>query len=227
VSRDVPAWEQALRQELLEITSAAARRIWPGVGPNDPPYYNYRFEHVRQVLGYAERLHIAHGGDRDVIRAAVWIHDRAKPQFRGEDHAEKAGAWAAQHLADLGFPAPKVPAVVFAVRHHVGFVPPRNLVGPEAMEARILFDADKLDKNGLHSVLYRHLALAARPGQPFRLAHAAQPQRPLPKDSELDSLFFLPASVEIARGNLARLRRYYRDLREELSGDEGPPSGKI
>lgn len=222
-----PDWDQALEQDLRRLTEAHARTLWPGPAPGAPPYWNYRLEHTLQVMRYAEKLRRTCGGDREVLRAAVWIHDRAKPLFDGWDHAECAAAWARDHLAELGFPQGKVEAVCFAVRHHVGFRPPRETVPPEAVEARILFDADKLDKYGLHALSYAFFASAAFPHRVVTQRTTAEPLLPMPSDEEAAERFFFPASVRIVRRALARQRWFYRELRRELEldgeedGDDG------
>jgi HD superfamily phosphodiesterase len=133
-----PSWLQALRRDMLAITTPAARELWPG--PGGEPWFNYRWEHVLQVERDAVRLLQAVGGDRDVVLAAVWIHDRFQPAFAGEDHGARAADWAGTHLAGLGLCADRVDRVCACVRNHSG--PPHSLPETPA-EARLLWDADK------------------------------------------------------------------------------------
>jgi len=146
------SWLEHLRHDLAAITSEAAKEYWPNPESERPAFYNYRLEHVRQVEREALILLDSVGGDSDVVLASVWLHDRWQPVFRGpEQHGKRAAEWAAQHLAETGFPAEKVESVCFAVANHSN--PPRMLP-PEAHDARLLWDADKLFHLGAVELLF-------------------------------------------------------------------------
>ena len=211
-----PTWLTRLRLEMVEITTAAARKLWPGPDPDALPYFNYRLQHVHQVERHALRLLDTHGGHTDIVLAGVWIHDRFKPQFDGPNHGELADRWLRDRITGYGFPAHKVETLSFAVANHVGYFAPHDRIPPEAVEARILWDADKLDKFGLHVITYNLMAWASRPNQPLTHAAAAQPVRPLPTDQRLRDYFFFDDSYEFALPCLQAQRRYYADLAREL-----------
>ena len=105
------------------------------------------FDHVLRVLNMAQR--IAEGeraGEQRVaiIQAAALLHDvgRAQAEDRGIDHAAFAAGRVSEILA--GYPQPEIEAVAHAVAAHRF----RTRPDPETLEARILFDADKLDAIG-------------------------------------------------------------------------------
>jgi uncharacterized protein len=102
------------------------------------------FDHVLRVLALAERIGQAEGADLEIVKAAALLHDvgREQAEAEGLDHAAFAAAQAREILA--GWPAAKVEAVVHAIAAH------RFRTGPEpgTLEARVLFDADKLDAIG-------------------------------------------------------------------------------
>jgi len=169
-------WLEALRDDLAGITERAAEQFWPSPERDCPPYFNYRLEHVRQVEREAVRLLSVVGGDRDIVLASVWVHDRFQPVFRGpEEHGKRAAEWAREHLATMGFPAEKVEPVCFAVANHSN---PPGTISPEAHEARVLWDADKLTKVGAVNLLFTFLnsymasdrlqAVCSDPGFPGR-----------------------------------------------------------
>ncbi|MCL2772806.1 MAG: HD domain-containing protein [Oscillospiraceae bacterium] len=137
-------WLEILKSEMLEITKTAAYEYFPAIGAYTEPYYNHKFEHVKQVETEALKLFEVYGGDKDIVLASVWIHDRYKPQFDGPDHGNKAADWVLENLESKGFPKEKVKAVEYAVRNHTGF-DKRPL---ETLEAQILWDADKLAHHG-------------------------------------------------------------------------------
>jgi len=118
------------------------------------------FEHVLRVLKLAERIGKAEGADMEVLRAAVLLHDvaRVAEDQGGQCHA-KAGAERAREIL-AGHAVERVEAVVQAIAAHRF----RNSELPHTLEARILYDADKLDAIGAIGVA-RAYAIAGRCGQ--------------------------------------------------------------
>ena len=137
-------WLDTIKAEIIEITETAAYDYWPPITGYTKPYFNHRLEHVKQVEIEARRLMEIHGGDEDIMLAAVWLHDRYKPQFEGSNHGAKAADWIAENFASTGFPADKVSAVEYAVRNHQGL----EISGLDTLEAKILWDADKISHIG-------------------------------------------------------------------------------
>lgn len=144
-------WLKTLRADMASITAEAARHLWPSPDKGCPAFFNYRLEHVRQAEREALALLALVGGDRDIVLASVWLHDRFQPAFFGPDHGEQAARWAVENLTVLGFPAEKVESVCFAVANHSN---PPGSIPPEAHEARVLWDADKLTHLGAVEVLF-------------------------------------------------------------------------
>ncbi len=102
------------------------------------------FDHVLRVLALAERIGQAEGADLEIVRAAALLHDvgRGQAETDGFDHAAFAAERTCTILEEQ--PPEKIQAVVHAVAAH------RFRTGPEpsTLEARVLFDADKLDAIG-------------------------------------------------------------------------------
>jgi len=120
----------------------------------------HNFEHVLRVLRLAERIGEAEGADMEVLRAAVLLHDvaRVAEDQGGPCHAEAGAERAREILA--GHPTDKVEAVAHAIATHRF----RNSAVPQTLEARILYDADKLDAIGAIGVA-RAYAIAGRCAQ--------------------------------------------------------------
>jgi uncharacterized protein len=161
------------------LTIEKARTWYPG---SDPVH---GFEHVLRVYRMAERLAEAEGADWEIIRAAVLLHDAEgasqnqsnkneitdlfdQKDARNEHHQASA-EFAGQVLAQDGWPDERIQAVKHAIRAH-RFRDDRDQ--PQTLEAKILFDADKLDAIGAIGVA-RAIAYAARAGQPV-YANASQ-----------------------------------------------------
>jgi uncharacterized protein len=109
----------------------------------------HNMDHVLRVYNLA--LHLAEGEDVDmgVLKAAALMHDIARVKEdqddSGEtDHAKLGAEMAGPILKELDFPGDKIPHVQDCILSHRF----RTGHSPESLEARILFDADKLDVMG-------------------------------------------------------------------------------
>jgi uncharacterized protein len=108
------------------------------------------FSHVLRVLALAGRLGEQEGADMAVVRTAALLHDLARAgdkekgldASRETDHAIIAAQEARRILADQ--PGDFVEAVAHAIEAHRF----RNGIEPQTIEAKVLFDADKLDAIG-------------------------------------------------------------------------------
>ena len=123
------------------------------------------FDHVLRVLHMAERLAKAEGADLEIVRAAALLHD-AEGTMPGADvradHHHASAEFAAAILQKEGWDAERIASVQHCIRAH-RFRDGRE--PPQTLEARILFDADKLDAIGAIGVA-RALAYATQAGQP-------------------------------------------------------------
>lgn len=117
---------------------------------NDDPVHD--FDHVLRVLTLARRIAQAEGADRAVVETAALLHDihRVTQDAAGAaaevDHALLAADQARDILAALE-PAP-APAFIDAVAHAIAAHRFRSAIEPQTLEAKCVFDADKLDAIG-------------------------------------------------------------------------------
>ena len=102
------------------------------------------FDHVLRVHALAEHIAETEGADPDIVSAAALLHDVGRNQAEdiGRDHAIFAAERAREILS--GAPAQRREAVIHAIATH------RFRSGPEpdTLEAKVVFDADKLDAIG-------------------------------------------------------------------------------
>ena len=127
--------------EPLGVTIEEARALYNGAESG------HDFDHVLRVLALAERIGRAEGANLDTLRAAALLHDIARAdedEARGDDHALMAAERARAILLGRGASAEDVDAVTHAIAAHRF----RTNAPPETLEAKILFDADKLDSIG-------------------------------------------------------------------------------
>jgi uncharacterized protein len=119
------------------------------------------FDHVLRVYRLAERIGQAEGADMAVLRTAALLHDIARAdEDAGQvpDHALEAAVRVQAILA--GQPSPFVQAVAHAIETH-RFRADRP---PQTLEAKVLYDADKLDAIGAVGIA-RAFAYGAYRGQ--------------------------------------------------------------
>jgi uncharacterized protein len=129
-------------------------------------------------------------------------------------------------LAEAGWPEARIEAVLHCIRAHRF----RGGEAPQSLEARILFDCDKLDVTGAIGVL-RTVAYAALAGQPltaevsdsFRQTGQKQPGEPhTPYHEFLFKLstvrFHTPAARAIAGRRRRYMARFFERLSQEVDG---------
>jgi uncharacterized protein len=123
------------------------------------------FDHVIRVFKIAEVLAAQEGADIEIVGAAALLHDASSAS--GNDivrqaHHEAAADFAGEVLMEEGWAAERIQAVQECILSH------RFRAGktPQSLEARVLFDADKLDAIGAIGVA-RSLAYAVLDGQPL------------------------------------------------------------
>jgi uncharacterized protein len=109
------------------------------------------FDHILRVLRTAEFLANAEGGDIEIVRAASLLHDASGAETGGEkraEHQHHSAEFAEQILKAEGWAQERIAAVQHCIRAHRF----RGDEEPISLEAKILFDADKLDVIGAFGV---------------------------------------------------------------------------
>ncbi len=109
------------------------------------------FDHILRVLRMAEKLAAAEGADMEIVRAAALLHDASGAETGGAgraEHQNSGAAFAEQILKAEGWPPERIAAVQHCIRAHRF----RGDEKPETLEAKVLFDADKLDVLGAWGV---------------------------------------------------------------------------
>ncbi len=139
---------------MLVIDVEQARQYYEQADPA------HDFHHVLRVLRLAERIGPTEGADMEILSTAVLLHDIGRPEEirDGICHAQAGAEKARQILAD--WPPERVEAVAHAIATHRF----RNDAVPQTLEARVLYDADKLDCIGAIGVA-RAYAIGGLMGQ--------------------------------------------------------------
>ncbi len=192
------------------------------------------FDHVMRVYRLAERLASEEGADMEIVRAAALLHDAEGSAPDAEDrpnHHHQSAAFAGEVLAAEEWPQKKIAAVQHCIRAH-RFRGDGEL--PQTPEARVIFDADKLDVLGAIGVV-RVVAYAtinkqpvyAQPSQQFletgkqehREPHSAYHEY-LFKLRKIKDRLHTQAARDIAEERDRYLADFFTRLGSELAGKQ-------
>jgi uncharacterized protein len=109
------------------------------------------FDHILRVFHMAEYIAKAEGADLEIVRAAALLHDASGAETGGEkrsEHQHHSAEFAKEILEAEGWPPERIVAVQHCIRAHRF----RGDEAPHSLEAKTLFDADKLDVIGAFGV---------------------------------------------------------------------------
>ncbi len=193
------------------------------------------FDHVLRVYRIAERLARAEGADLEIVRTAALLHDSqgsapgGEGQARAEHHIASA-EFAGQILSEKGWSTDRIRTVQHCILAH-RFRGDEN--APETIEAKVLFDADKLDVLGAIGAA-RTIAYAALDGQPSyaepseQFLRTGKKQSGEPHSSYHEFLFklrrvkdrmFTDSGKALAEARHAYLVNFYVQLQAEVRGE--------
>lgn len=126
--------------------------------PEDDPVHG--FSHVLRVYRLCEFIGEAEGADLTIVRAAALLHDVDGDVDVREQHHLAAANFAEKTLLSEGWEMDDIEAVLHCIRAHRFRNEEEN---PETLEARVLFDADKIDAIGAVGIA-RAVSYAVRAG---------------------------------------------------------------
>ncbi|MFQ5575578.1 MAG: HD domain-containing protein [Anaerolineae bacterium] len=176
------------------------------------------FDHVLRVLANAKKIAATEAADLSVLQTAVLLHDiaRADQARTGLDHAVEGARRARQILNH----AP--PEFVDAVCHAIATHRFRVNNPPQTSEAKILYDADKLDSIGAIGVA-RAFAFAGNRNQRLWAADGADEHTPLQeyrqKLARVKDRLLTPSARKLAQQRHAYMVAFFEQLAAEIEGD--------
>jgi uncharacterized protein len=218
-------------------TIEQAREWYPA---SDPVH---GFDHVLRVYRLAERLAQAEAADLEIVRAAVLLHDAGPGKtgaagFSGEagddenrnNHQHVSAEFARVILRAEGWSPERIEAVVHCVRSHRFRDSSEQ---PDSIEAKVVFDADKLDAIGAmgaaraisYAVLHNQPVYApasrdflntgkTNPGEPHSSYHEH-----LFKLRRIKDRLLTPSGRMIAEERHRFLEEFYERLVAEIDGE--------
>lgn len=198
--------------------------------PNTDPVHG--FDHIERVYRMSERLALAEGANLEIVHAAALLHDIEGSHPAGDERANhhfQSADIAADILQTEGWTAERIAAVQHCIRAH-RYRDDRE--PPATIEAKVLFDADKLDVLGAIGVA-RTVGYAVQAGQPiyaqpseqFLTSGVKEPGEPhsayhehLFKLSRVKDRLFTDSARKIAADRHAYLDTYFKRLIAEMDG---------
>jgi uncharacterized protein len=208
------------------ISIEFARTLYPAEADSA-----HDFDHVLRVVAMADRIAQAEGADRDIVRTAALLHDIGLDEGRA-GHETAAARRAAEILREQGYAEAFCAAVAHAIEAHRF----RSGPAPQTLEARVLFDADKLDAIGAIGVA-RAFAFGAHRGQKLwgtvppgygdqPAGVEADPRQHTAvhefhvKLSKIKDRLFTPAGKQIADERHTFMVKFYAQLELEVKGEK-------
>lgn len=204
-------------------------RLWY---EDSDPVHN--FDHVLRVYHMADRLAKEESADLEIVHAAALLHD-AEGSAPGSEtrtsHHHRSAAFAGQMLEEEGWDEPRIAAVQHCIRAHRFRSDGER---PETIEARVIFDADKLDVLGAIGAA-RTIAYAALNHQPFYSEPSKQfietgekePGEPhsayheyLFKLRKIKGILFTQTARSLAEERDAYLKGFFQQMAAEMRGEK-------
>jgi uncharacterized protein len=130
------------RQYLEESAAKSSHDLHPWRLPE------HRMNHTLLVLKNSLRLSKNRKVNLDVVALSAILHDVATFSSKRKEHAEEGARIAEEYLGEHGYPSDLVRQVAHAIRVHAGPL----AFSPRSEEAKILQDADTIDKVGALSI---------------------------------------------------------------------------
>lgn len=190
------------------------------------------FDHILRVLALVDRIGQVEGADMEILRTATLLHDAsgATPgETSRQEHHLASAALADTLLQAAGWPTARREAVLHCIRAHRF----RGTEAPQTLEAKILYDCDKLDVLGAIGVA-RTVAYAALAGEPltgepsaqFKATRQKEPGEPhtpyhefLFKLSRVKDQLYLASTRAVAEARHQYLAEYFERLAREVRGE--------
>ena len=189
------------------------------------------FGHIERVFRLCEQIGRAEGADMEILLTAALLHD-AQGSHPGEgarnDHHLRSAEFAGKLLKEKGWSETRILAVqacIIAHRYRKDDI-------PQSLEAKVLFDADKLDVVGAIGVV-RALAYAfqvnvpafSEPSQSFLKNWEKEDGEPhsayheyLYKLKKISSILLTPAARKIAKSRQNFINGFFEELAAEMRG---------
>ena len=160
-------------------------------------------DHIHRVWSRCLRIGQDLGADLMVLIAATYLHDLGRHYIQDKVHGALSAEIAEPVLQRIDFPHEKREAVLHAIRVHDISATPQDR---KTVEARILYDCDKLETVGVIGILRYILHYYGKASIDYMLEDI---------DNRLNGLS-LPETREYAVKDYEYIKNYFERLKQEL-----------
>jgi len=209
----------AMKEFVHEYLAASVENETDGGRMRWYPWHSaeYRYNHILNVVGLAERIASAEGADVDVTKVAALFHDIAKLDADQDQHAKEGARIAREYLESHGdYPDSFIDAVCRSVEDHSY----QGDVTELALETQCLIEADLLDKVGANgtTLMLLRMGYEAR----THMDAAEMVERVLDRGRDAADRVESETAQSIAHRRLKRVRWFREWLSEEVAEIEAP-----
>lgn len=207
--------ETKLQMILKSRTSEFARTEWIQTQENeDRPLFDYRYDHVSEVVRIAKYLAKESDAEMDVVIMASWLHDIAKPGMSGvPNHGKTSADIARQILIEFGIELNIINEVCDVIIKHVGLTLEKPL---SPIEAQVVWEADKITKLGASGFIHFIInGIKYKPGR-SSVEIAKEIRKFMNLAEEIAASMNTEASKKLASMRIENLRMVSHALDEEL-----------
>ncbi len=160
---------------------------------NPPRSKSHGLDHILRVWEFGMELGRKLGADLEILEPALLLHDIIRTPETESRHASLSAEKAREILPGFGYTPEEIEKIAYCIRNHSD----SEEGSPESLEAKILYDADKLDGLGPEGVK-RVIALAREKGMDLKTSARWYRER---IEKALKKLHF-PESRELAKERL-------------------------
>jgi len=195
---------------LAGITKEARRYFRNARGSHD-------WDHTGRVDELCQRIGRKEKADLDVLKLAALLHDIGREEEDRSNgkvcHGEKGAALARNILARHGVPVEMADRIVHCIETHRF----RRNKTPQTLEAKILFDADKLDSIGAVGARLHNLTIDLRKTRPYTKEDTAYREFQI-KLCRIKDRLFTREGRRIARQRHRFMVVFFERLEQEIEG---------
>ena len=184
------------------------------------------FAHTLRVLGYAlQILKSEKAADAEVVILASLLHDIGRADGNGYEHYRKGSEQSRAYLTEKGYEEALAARVADCIATHST----HSNEKPQTLEAKIVFDADKLDTTGAVGTA-RVIAQYAHEGKSlYVLGDDDQPLAGKKEEAPsllrkykrklkgLEEVFFTDKAKKIAEKHQETMDEYFKQLKKEVN----------
>jgi uncharacterized protein len=209
----------------LNETAAKSEQEWL---KNFPRAAEHRWQHTLNVLNNAEKIlagEDASDDQKDIVRAAVILHDVSMFVCDHEVHGRVSAEIAEKHLLAQGYPRNFVNRVTRAIAEHgtdLGPLPPEEQGALFSWEGKVVLEADILDKLGASTITDTLLSMGKRDKLGFESRIELAEGRTMERASFFKDYIWTETGRRLAKQRFSFFLIFLKQLGEEVVETSGP-----